>query len=75
MIIPAGGKGRDLLVVMRATAPPLNASSPTAGFYNNHNSNAVSFHRIKNFRQLANVAWTTWEGEYSLRPRALSSDL
>ncbi len=26
-------------------------------FYNNHNSNAVSFHRVRRFRGLANVAW------------------
>jgi len=75
MIVNDNGLGPDLLVVMRATAPPANASSPTAGFYNNHNSNAISFHRVRNFRQLANVQWATWEGEYTLRPRAMSSDL
>ena len=27
---------------------------------NNHNSNAVSFHRIRRFRQYANVEWATY---------------
>jgi hypothetical protein len=27
---------------------------------NNHNSNAVSFHRVRQFRQYANVEWATW---------------
>lgn len=67
--------GEDLLVVMRATAPPSQPSSTTAAWYNNHNSNAVSFHRVTDFRRLANVQWATWEGEYSQRPRSTSSNL
>ena len=75
MIVSDDGRGPDLLVVMRATAPPPDPAAPTAAFYNNHNSNAVSFHRVRDFRQLANVQWAAWEGEYTLRPRAMSSDL
>lgn len=67
--------GADLLVVMRATAPPVDPDSQTAGWYNNHNSNAVSFHRVANFRKLANVQWATWEGKYTVRPRSTSSIL
>jgi hypothetical protein len=32
----------------------------TAYVQNNHNSNAVSFHRIRRFRQYANVEWATY---------------
>ncbi len=41
--------------------------------YNNHNSNAVSFHRVRGFRRYANVQWATYEGQYTLRPRVMSS--
>ena len=34
-------------------------------FYNNHNSNAVSFHRIRHFRQYANLAWAQHTEEYA----------
>ncbi len=28
---------------------------------NNHNSNSISFHRVRHFRQYANVEWATYE--------------
>jgi len=47
--------GEDLLITSRATiddfAPKL---------YNNHNSNSIVFHRVRNFRRLANLEWVKY---------------
>lgn len=63
--------GNDLLIVMRATAWSGKLES-TSQYYNNHNSNAISFHRILDFRSSANVEWATFGGPYTQTgPRSL----
>ena len=60
-------------MVMRATNDTGKLKG-TATYYNNHNSNSISFHRVERFRRFANVEWVTFEGQYSARPRVMSSD-
>ncbi|KDD75839.1 hypothetical protein H632_c476p1, partial [Helicosporidium sp. ATCC 50920] len=63
--------GEDLLIVSRASfAPWARDDSELNAFYNNHNSNSISFHRVRNFRRLANAAWALEQGVYSQHPRA-----
>ncbi|KDD71737.1 hypothetical protein H632_c4485p0, partial [Helicosporidium sp. ATCC 50920] len=47
--------GEDLLIVTRAAfnATARHATASLASFYNNHNSNSVAFHRVRDFRQYA----------------------
>lgn len=66
--------GRDLLVVTRAAFAPWakDADAPLNSYYNNHNSNTVAFHRVRNFRHYANIEWAAFEGQYSKHPRRTS---
>jgi hypothetical protein len=63
--------GRDLLVVSRAAFAPWarDADAPLNDYYNNHNSNTIAFHRVKNFRHFANIEWVRYQGPYSRFPR------
>lgn len=65
--------GADLLIVMRATFSPKGPLQPISQYYNNHNSNSISFHRVRNFRKYANVLWASYEGEYTHRTRRIGS--
>ncbi|EFN53516.1 expressed protein [Chlorella variabilis] len=67
----AAGDGRDLLVVSRAAFAPWARDSDAVlnDYYNNHNSNTIAFHRVKNFRHYANVEWVRYQGPYSRYPR------
>lgn len=51
--------GADLLVVSRASLPPgvSGVKNETHWFHNNHNSNAIAFHRVRNFRHYAAQLW------------------
>ncbi|KAL4442779.1 hypothetical protein ABPG77_006773, partial [Micractinium sp. CCAP 211/92] len=66
--------GQDLLIVTRAAFAPWakNADAPLNTYYNNHNSNTIAFHRVRNFRHYANVEWAAFEGKYSQHPRRTS---
>ncbi|KAI3424245.1 hypothetical protein D9Q98_009601 [Chlorella vulgaris] len=63
--------GRDLLIVSRAAFAPWAHDSDAVlnGYYNNHNSNTIAFHRVKNFRHYANIDWVRYQGPYSKFPR------
>jgi hypothetical protein len=63
--------GRDLLIVSRAAFAPWarSADAPLNEFYNNHNSNTIAFHRVRNFRHYANQEWAAYQGPYSSSPR------
>jgi hypothetical protein len=58
-----------LVVVTRAAfvpgAPRDGPPAPLGQFYNNHNSNAAAFHRIRAFRALALKDWAVFQGGYS----------
>jgi len=56
--------GSSLYIVSRATSS-FGFSSGIAGFYNNHNSNSIAFHRIRNFRRLALSTWANELGHYT----------
>jgi hypothetical protein len=64
--------GEDLIIVSRATIIPGERESTLRSFYNNHNANAVSFHRVERFRELANVKWATYQGQYSAEKRRVA---
>ncbi|KFM26921.1 hypothetical protein F751_4982 [Auxenochlorella protothecoides] len=59
--------GTDLVIVSRASFSPWSEDGSDAlpQFFNNHNSNAISFHRIRHFRAYANAEWANEQGEYS----------
>lgn len=63
--------GQDLLIVSRASFSPWSkdTSDRLPDFFNNHNSNSISFHRVRQFRALANARWANEQGEYSAKVR------
>lgn len=67
--------GEDLVVVSRATFVAGQRESTLKQYYNNHNSNAVSFHRVRNFRRYALVEWANYQGPYSREHRISRYDL
>jgi len=65
--------GEDLIIVSRATIVPGERESTLNDYYNNHNANAVSFHRVEKFRELANREWATYQGPYSAEKRRVAA--
>ena len=57
-----------MLVVTRATLPPA-PSAPIDPCFNNHNSNAIAFHRVRGFRAYAAAEWARYQGAFSRAPR------
>lgn len=61
--------GSDLLLVSRSTLDSQTKFGKVRKFYNTHNSNSVFFTRIQNFRERAELRWSTFTDEYAIFQR------